>query len=182
MTAAPGDIFMWSNADPRESLLFNNSGPVYRFQTNVSSNGQSTTTLWRALRSNKEERVAKFEWSQSGGLGRVVIGKSTLPMQDLVRRETHDIATRDFYAANGAKYRWQPNAHGPETLLYDDTGAIVAFYRPVAPVRYQSPPVEVHGELHLFRTAGRGTVTHPPVMDVVAISCMLYRFSQKYGL
>lgn len=42
--------------------------------------------------------------------------------------------------------------------LYDDTGAIVAFYRPVAPVRYQSPPVEVHGELHLFRTAGRGTV------------------------
>jgi hypothetical protein len=45
------------------------------YQTNVSPNGTSVTTLWRTIRSNKEDRVAKFEWAANGGLGRVVIGK-----------------------------------------------------------------------------------------------------------
>jgi hypothetical protein len=179
---SPSDVFSWSNEDPRESQLFNSHGPAYRFQTNVASNGQSTTTLWRTIRSNKEDRVAKLEWASNGGLGRVVIGKSTMPMQDLVCRETHDIATRVFYAPNGAKYCWSPSTHGPETLLYDENGEVIAFYRPIRPVRYSSPPADVYGELHLIRTAGRGTVTHPPVMDMVAISAMLYRFCAKYGL
>lgn len=62
------------------------------------------TTLWRTIRPNKEDRVAKLEWAANGGLGRVVIGKvghslsahgshthlfyvlqNTLPMSDLVR-------------------------------------------------------------------------------------------------
>lgn len=33
------------------------------------------TTLWRAIRANKEDRVAKLEWSPNGGLGRAIIGK-----------------------------------------------------------------------------------------------------------
>lgn len=44
-------------------------------QTNVNPNGTSVTTLWRAIRPNKEDRVAKLEWAANGGLGRVVIGK-----------------------------------------------------------------------------------------------------------
>ena len=33
------------------------------------------TTVWRAIRANKEDRVAKLEWSPTGGLGRAFIGK-----------------------------------------------------------------------------------------------------------
>lgn len=44
-------------------------------QTVVSNSGQSTTTLWRAVRANREDRVAKLEWASNGGLGRAVIGK-----------------------------------------------------------------------------------------------------------
>lgn len=61
------------------------------------------TTLWKAIRANKEDRIAKLEWASNGGLGRVIIGKvsrncatiaigltsdlsqNTLPMSDLVR-------------------------------------------------------------------------------------------------
>lgn len=41
----------------------------------MSTSGQSTTTLWRAVRANREDRVAKLEWASNGGLGRAVIGK-----------------------------------------------------------------------------------------------------------
>ena len=50
-------------------------GPDNLPQTVVSSNGQSTTTLWRAANANREDRVAKLEWASNGGLGRAVIGK-----------------------------------------------------------------------------------------------------------
>ena len=33
------------------------------------------TSLWRAIRPTKEERVAKLEWAANGGLGRATIGK-----------------------------------------------------------------------------------------------------------
>lgn len=49
--------------------------PDNPLQTVVSNNGQSTTTLWRAVRANREDRVAKLEWASNGGLGRAVIGK-----------------------------------------------------------------------------------------------------------
>jgi hypothetical protein len=49
-------------------------------QTETNAQGQSTTTVWRAIRANKEDRVAKLEWASNGGLGRAVIGKvSPLP-------------------------------------------------------------------------------------------------------
>lgn len=44
-------------------------------QTDTNSQGQSVTTLWRAIRANKEDRVAKLEWAPNGGLGRAIIGK-----------------------------------------------------------------------------------------------------------
>ena len=44
-------------------------------QTETNAQGQSTTTVWRAIRANKEDRVAKLEWAPGGGLGRAVIGK-----------------------------------------------------------------------------------------------------------
>jgi hypothetical protein len=31
--------------------------------------------MWRTLRPNKEDRIAKLEWAPNGGLGRVVMGK-----------------------------------------------------------------------------------------------------------
>lgn len=51
---------------------------IYPFalKTTVSTTtGQSVTTLWRAIRTNKEDRVAKLEWAPNGSLGRAVIGK-----------------------------------------------------------------------------------------------------------
>lgn len=44
-------------------------------QTDTNGHGQSVTTLWRTIRANKEDRVAKLEWAPNGGLGRAVIGK-----------------------------------------------------------------------------------------------------------
>jgi hypothetical protein len=44
-------------------------------QTETNAQGLSTTTVWRAIRANKEDRVAKLEWASGGGLGRAVIGK-----------------------------------------------------------------------------------------------------------
>ena len=32
--------------------------------------------MWRAIRANKEDRVAKLEWASNGGLGRAIIGKA----------------------------------------------------------------------------------------------------------
>jgi hypothetical protein len=82
-------------------------------QTETNAQGQSTTTVWRSIRANKEDRVARLEWASGGGLGRAVIGKvrpsllrmshltsflrflppplpssqNQLPMADLVRRD-----------------------------------------------------------------------------------------------
>ena len=92
VAAAPNDILSWTNQDSREGVLFNSWGVLYRFQvcsshveimeithpitqSTVAQNGQTVTTMWRTLRPNKEDRVAKLEWSANGGLGRVVIGK-----------------------------------------------------------------------------------------------------------
>jgi hypothetical protein len=44
-------------------------------QTETNAQGQSTTTVLRAIRANKLDRVAKLEWAPGGGLGRAVLGK-----------------------------------------------------------------------------------------------------------
>lgn len=53
------------------------------YQTTTAPNGHSVTTMWRALRPNKEDRIAKLEWASNGGLGRVVMGKACIFLSSL---------------------------------------------------------------------------------------------------
>lgn len=57
---------------------------IQLFQTETNAQGQSTTTVWRAIRANKEDRVAKLEWAPGGGLGRAVIGKVRPSLQEIL--------------------------------------------------------------------------------------------------
>ncbi|CDO74055.1 hypothetical protein BN946_scf185043.g105 [Trametes cinnabarina] len=155
MATTSNEVLSWTSQDPRQSQLFGSYGVLYRFQTDTNNQGQVITTLWRAIRANKEDRVAKLEWAPNGGLGRAVIGKSTLPMADLVRRDPH-------------------------ILLQDQNDNVIAFYRPIRPQRYNIG--DVHGELHFVRNAGAGVVMHPPLMDTVTVTAMLYRYATAYGL
>ncbi|KAG6832967.1 hypothetical protein H0H92_004851 [Tricholoma furcatifolium] len=191
MTTASNDVLSWTSQDPRESCLFNSWGVMYRFQTTVSASGQSVTTLWRMIRPNKEDRVAKLEWSSNGGLGRVIMGKNTQPMADLVIPDPTVNGMRFFTGPDGAQYRWRPNAQNMDILhcqlmddivfqLHDATGAVIALFRPTRPTRYQIG--DVYGELHFFRSAGTGTVMHPPIMDSVVVTMMLYRFCAQWNL
>ncbi|KAG5341827.1 hypothetical protein C0989_007652 [Termitomyces sp. Mn162] len=174
MTTAANDVLSWTSQDPRESSLFNSWGVLYRFQvclyyfsrllptvsiylqTSVSTSGQSVTTLWRTIRPNKEDRVAKLEWSSNGGLGRVIIGKNTQPMADLVIPDPNVNGMRYFTGPDGAQYRWRPNSKNNDILLQDGSGAVIALFRPTRPTRYQIG--DVYGELQFFRSAGMGTV------------------------
>jgi len=180
MSPATDDILSWTNQDPRESQLFNSWGVLYRFQTIVSPNGTSVTTLWRTIRSNKEDRVAKLEWAANGGLGRVVIGKNAFPMSDLVRVDPRIFGARIFNGPDGLQYRWRPGNNGSDIVLQDANGVIIAFYQPTRPTRYQIG--DVYGELHFVRAAGAGTVMHPPIMDMVCLTAALYRFCALYNL
>jgi hypothetical protein len=180
MAAAANDVLSWTNQDPRESQLFNTWGVLYRFATVVGNSGQSTTTLWRAVRANREDRVAKLEWASNGGLGRAVIGKNAVPMSDLVRPDPRYPGARIFNAPDGLQYRWRPSSGSPDVVLEDPSGNVVAFFRPTRPTRYQIG--DVYGELHFLRNAGAGTITHPPMMDTVTVTAMLYRFCLAFGL
>jgi len=180
MTSASNDVLSWTNQDPRESSLFNSWGVAYRFQTVVNTNGQSITTLLRTIRPNKEDKVARLEWSANGGLGRVIIGKNAQPMADMVRPDPHTPGLRYFYGPDGVHYRWRPSNTSHDILLQDANGVVVAFFRPTRPTRYQIG--DVYGELHFVRTAGSGTVMHPPIMDTVTVAIMLYRFCAQWNL
>lgn len=178
---ASSEILSWTSQDPRNSQLFSPYGVLYRFTTENNAHGQSVTTLWRAIRANKEDRVAKLEWSATGNLGRAVIGKSTLPMADLVRRDSPWPDGRVFNGPDGYQYTWRPSNNATnDLLLLDQNNNTIAFYRPVRPVRYNIG--DVYGELHFCRTAGAGVVMHPPLMDTVTVTAMLYRFCLTYGL
>uniref|UniRef100_A0A0W0EWD8 DUF6593 domain-containing protein n=1 Tax=Moniliophthora roreri TaxID=221103 RepID=A0A0W0EWD8_MONRR len=172
--ATPDDTLSWTNLDPRESQLFNSRGVLYRFQTTVSASGTSVTTLWRATRSNKEDRVAELEWAANGGLGCIVMGKRTLPMANLVQPDPRAYESRVFNGPDGLQYRWQPAS------LLDENNNVLAFYRSTRQIRYQIG--DVYGELHFIRSAGAGTAMHPPMMDMITITAMLYRFCQMFNL
>jgi hypothetical protein len=86
--------------------------------------------------------------------------------------------------------------------LQDHNGVVIAFFRPTRQTRYQIG--DVFGELHFVRTAGAGTVVriltpvilsiflmffsalsfkmHPPIMDTVTVTAMLYRFCAQWNL
>lgn len=67
-----GECFTDSKYAPSRFLLGHRLQPM---QTVIGPDGLSTTTLYRALRKSKEERVARLEWAPNGGLGRAQIGK-----------------------------------------------------------------------------------------------------------
>ncbi|KAI0334769.1 hypothetical protein GY45DRAFT_1242081 [Cubamyces sp. BRFM 1775] len=181
MANTGNEVLSWTSQDPRQSQLFGSYGVLYRFQTDTTSQGQTVTTLWRAIRANKEDRVAKLEWAPNGGLGRAVIGKSTLPMADLVRRDPRVLDGRIFNGPDGYQYRWRPSHNSyNDVVLQDQNENVIAFYRPIRPQRYNIG--EVYGELHFVRNAGAGVVMHPPLMDTVTVTAMLYRFVTAYGL
>ncbi|KAI0771861.1 hypothetical protein BD413DRAFT_47013 [Trametes elegans] len=189
MANTGNEVLSWTSQDPRQSQLFGSYGVLYRFQTDTNNQGQSVTTLWRAIRANKEDRVAKLEWASNGGLGRAIIGKSTLPMADLVRPDHRTYNGRIFNGPDGNQYRWRPSNNpqndwpAPSIIvqLQDHNDNVIAFYRPISrPQRYNIG--EVHGELHFVRNAGAGVVMHPPLMDTVTVTAMLYRFVTAFGL
>ncbi|KAG5636515.1 hypothetical protein H0H81_007774 [Sphagnurus paluster] len=64
--------------------------------------------------------------------------------------------------------------------LQDVQGNVIAYFRPTRPTRYQIG--DVYGELHFIRAAGTGTVMHPPIMDTVVVTSMLYRFCAQWNL
>ncbi|KDQ64750.1 hypothetical protein JAAARDRAFT_52699 [Jaapia argillacea MUCL 33604] len=175
---ASQDLFSWTSQDPRNSKLFNSWGVLYRFQTEVAPNGQTITTVYRTSRPGKEDRAARLEWAPNGGLGRAVIGKSQLPMADLVRPDNRIQGSRVFNGPDGLPYRWRP--HGNEVVLQDPNGITIAVLRPTRPTRYQIG--DVYNELQFLRNAGAGTVTHPPFMDYVTVTLTLYRFVAAFGL
>ncbi|KAH9951768.1 hypothetical protein B0H21DRAFT_775920 [Amylocystis lapponica] len=181
MASSGNEVLSWTSQDPRQSQLFSNIGVLYRFNTDTNAQGQSVTTLWRAIRANKEDRVAKLEWAPNGGLGRAIIGKSTLPMADLVRPDGRVLDCRMFNGPDGYQYRWRPSSNSyNDVVLQDHNDNVIAFYRPTRPTRYNIG--DVYGELHFVRNAGAGIVMHPPLMDTVTVTAMLYRFVMTYGL
>ncbi|KAH9999397.1 hypothetical protein BJV77DRAFT_1064298 [Russula vinacea] len=182
MATNQNDVLSWTSQDPRQSQLFSPWGVVYRFQTETNpNNGQSTTTVWRAIRANREDRVAKLEWAPGGGLGRAVIGKNQLPMSDLVRKDPRMPNSRLFNGPDGYQYRWRPSTTSQDIVLQDPNNNVIAFVRPTRPTRYQGLG-DVYAELHFVRSAGAGVVMHPPLMDTVTVTAMLYRFASAFGL
>ncbi|KAI0320251.1 hypothetical protein OF83DRAFT_619169 [Amylostereum chailletii] len=179
--ALASDVLSWTSQDPRQSQLFTSTGIVYRFVTEQNAQGQSVTTLWRAIRPNKEDRVAKLEWAPNGGLGRAVIGKTIVPMTDLIRRDPRVNGCRVFNGPDGYQYRWRPASNSQDIVLLDPNSNIIAFVRPTRPARYPGLG-DVYSELHFVRNAGAGVVMHPPLMDTVMVTAMLYRFASTYNL
>jgi len=181
MSSAANEILCWTSKDPRQSQLFSDWGVVYRFQTDTSSSGQNVTSLWRSIRPTKEERVAKLEWAASGGLGRATIGKTVVPMADLVRQDPRAYGWRIFNGPDGYQYRWGPNpSNNGDFVLQDPNGHIIARLHNVTPTRYNVG--DVYRELHYIRSAGAGVVMHPPLMDTVTVTAMLYQFVTAFGM
>jgi len=106
------DVLSWTSQDPRQSLLFNSWGIIYRIhaciinipcahivlihlpQTDTDPQGRSTTTVWRAKRAklgNTEDRVAKVEWAPGGGLGRVAFKKVRPFLQRVSHLTTYNL-------------------------------------------------------------------------------------------
>jgi len=181
MASNQNDVLSWTSQDPRQSQLFSPWGVVYRFQTETNTQGQSITTVWRAIRANREDRVARLEWGPGGGLGRAVIGKHHLPMADLVRRDPRLPNSRVFNGPDGFQYRWRPSTTNQDIVLQDPNNNVIAFVRPTRPTRYQGVG-DVYAELHFVRAAGAGVVMHPPLMDTVTVTAMLYRFASAFNL
>ncbi|KZS97504.1 hypothetical protein SISNIDRAFT_187983 [Sistotremastrum niveocremeum HHB9708] len=173
-------VLSWTHHDPRDSVVFNAWGLMYQFKTETAANGQITTTLWRTIRANREDRVGKLEWGANGSLGRAIVGKNTTPMSDMCRLQGQGNFVRSFNGPDGYTYTWRPQPSSYDTLLQDSNGVTIAFFRPIRPSRCAYG--DVYCELHFLGSAGNGTVTHPPMMDMVLITSMIYRYVTAHNL
>ena len=180
VTVSQNHVLSWTSQDPRQSQLVGPQGVVYRFQSDTNAHGQSTTILWRTIKSNKEDRVANLAWAPGGGLGRAVIGKNLRPMADLVRRDPQIPNSRVFVGPDGLQYKWGPSTISRDIVLQDPNNNVIAFIRPTRPTRHHFG--EVCAELHFVPSAGTGVVMHPPLMDTVTVTAMLYRFVSAFDL
>ncbi|CAA7268306.1 unnamed protein product [Cyclocybe aegerita] len=172
------NILLWTNQDSRESILFNFYGIAYRFQTSVLQGHPAITTMWRTIRLNKEDRIARLEWAPNGGLGRVVVGKNTLGMADLLKADLGNPGMRYFSGPDGCRYYWRhPQSSMPNLSMYDTMGNVVAFFRQTRQVRYQMG--DVYGELHLIPVSSGSTV---PMMDMIVLTAMLNRVCAAFNL
>lgn len=55
----------WTSSDPLQSQLFSSWGTLYRFDTS-NANGKTITTLYRAIKQGKEDKIARLEWGANG--------------------------------------------------------------------------------------------------------------------
>jgi len=180
MSQASAQVLSWTNHDPRDSILFATQGIWYQFKTESAANGQVTTTLWRTLRLNREDRVGKLEWGANGSLGRAIVGKNTTPMSDMCRIGPYGTFVRSFNGPDGHTYTWKPSASSYDVLLHDGGANVIACFRPIRPK--QSSHGDIYGEIFFYPSAGTGTVTHPPMMDMVVLTAMIYRYVTMYNL
>ncbi|KAG8754858.1 hypothetical protein FRC11_006414 [Ceratobasidium sp. 423] len=144
------------------------------------------TTLHRAIRQDREDRVAKLECiylptgirASNGGLGRAVIGRQIVPMADLVRPDG-GYRSRTFNGPDGHPYQWSPDPSSQDLLLKDSRGNVTVLYRPIAVKRYNVG--DVYGEMYFITCAGAGTVLSPPLMDIMCVTALLYRIVSMYN-
>ena len=96
---------------------------AYSRQTDLNAQGVNVTTLWRTIRANKEDRVAKLEWAPSGGLGRAVIGKVGRPASCYMPERTGCLTrSATEHAAHGGPGSTRPTRtgrHAASTTWYD---------------------------------------------------------------
>jgi len=180
MSQSKSQVISWTAHDPRDSTLFTSQAVWYQFRTDQAPNGQITTTLIRTLRQNREDRVGKLEWGANGSLGRAIIGKNTIPMSDMCRVGSGGTFIRSFNGPDGYTYTWRKAPDSFNTNLHDASGNVIACFVPIRPK--QSQYGNIYGELHFFSGAGMGTVTHPPMMDMVILTAMIYRYVTMYNL
>jgi len=173
-------VLSWTAHDPRDSVLFTPQAVWYRFRTERAANGQVTTTLIRTLRLGREDRVGKLEWGANGSLGRAIIGKNTIPMSDMCRAGSAGTFVRSFNGPDGYTYTWKAEHDSYDVLLCDSADKVIARFHPVRPTASQYG--NVYGELHFYPGVGMGTVTHPPMMDMVILTSMIYRYVTRYDL
>ncbi|KAI5120510.1 hypothetical protein M0805_000095 [Coniferiporia weirii] len=170
------DKLCWTSDDPRESMIFGPWGAFYRFAHDFN---RGITECFRTSRGDKEDRVARFEWGMNGGLGRVMIGKTSVPMIDLSKPYSGNPAYRTCIGPDGLQYRWAPSANGVDVVLQDPYNNTVACLHPIRPTRY--PVGTVHYEFYFYKNSNGGALL-PPVMDTAVITAMLYRYCSAYGL
>ena len=123
--------------------------------------------------------MAQLDWAPDGGLGRAVIGKNVIPMADLLHRDPRMPNSRVFNGPDGFQYKWT-STNSKDIVLQDPNDNVIAFVRPTRSTHYQIG--DVYAELHFVRSAGAGVVMHPPLMDTVTVTAMLYRFSLAFNL